>query len=246
MLTDTAAGGRPPAPVRPGKPAGAGKRYEYRTVILQGPCPVTPTEPNPQLVAYEQRELPDGQWERTGGGCTGNPAAPVDPTLDLGAIYNTALTVRATVRPPQPTLTVQPRGGALLNQPAIFYVTDPGPAPTASATNPLSGRVVTVTLTAPTYDWDFGDTTTRQGLTTTGQPHINGSPAPAEGAGDPYISHTYRQPDPDGLPVTVTATYRVSYTYTGNTSGPLPLEPLVVTDTQRLRVRSARSELVSN
>lgn len=251
-LTDTsgsANAGKPQAaPAGTTSGGGGGKRYEYRTVVLQGPCPVTPTEPNPQLIAYERRELPNGTtWERVaGGGCTGNPAAPPQPPLDLDDIYNTAVTVRAAVRAVQPDLTVQPQGAALVNQPAIFYLSDPGPAPSASATNPLSGRLVTVTLSGPTYNWTFGDGATRPALTSRGQAYRPGSPGSRvsrEGTGDPWISHTYAEPGQRA--VTVTATYRASYTYTGNTAGPISLEPLTVTDSQQLEVRSSRSELVS-
>lgn len=244
-LTDTANGGDT-GYVRPagaGRGPSNGRRYEYRTIEVQGPCPVTPTEPNPRLVRYERRELPDGAWTAYGGGCTGQVQAAAAPVLDLADIYNTAVTVRASVTAVRPDLAVQPAGGALINQPAIFYVTDPGQPPTASATNPLSGRLVTVTLTTPTYTWDFGDGAGRRDLAARGQAYSSRAAVAREGNGEPYISHTYSQPR--STKVTVTATYGVNYTFTGNTEGPLALEPLSVSDDAPLRVVAARADLVS-
>lgn len=247
-ITDSAGGVTAAAPAgAPAQPPSGNKRYEYRTVELPGPCPVTPTEPNPRLVAYERRELPNGTWQRYGGGCTGNPDDPVAPTLDLGDVYNTAVTVRASVRPIRPTVNVQPDGGTLVNQAAIVHVDDPVPPPAASAVNPLSGRQVVVTFTGPIYDWDFGDRapgSTRTGLTSHGSPYRRGSAVPDEGAGKPYISHTYRRAG--GFTVTVTATYQASYTFTGNTDGPLALDPLVLQQSAPVTVRSAQSELVAS
>lgn len=222
--------------------SGSGPRYEYRTTVLQGPCPVTPLDATPQLVSYERRLLPNGAWEPYGGGCTGQEPAAAEPVLDLGSILTTAVTVRASVPATPPDLAVQPSTGALVNQPAIFSVADPGPPASASAVNPLSGRTVTVSLAPPTYRWTFGDGAGTGPTTSRGRAYSAGATVPQEGGGAPWITHTYRAPGT--RTVTVTATYPASYTFTGNTQGPLGLDSLVVSDSVVLQVRAARSELV--
>lgn len=217
--------------------------YEYRTRVLQGPCPPTPLDPTPQLVQRERRLRSGGPWEPTGpAGCTGQPTAP-QPVVDLTDIRNTAVTVRAQVSPPRPSLTVQPQAGSLVNQPAVFAVGEPGAPPVDTALNPLSQRTVTVRLSSPTYSWEFGDGVGRAVGSSRGQTYVRGDSVPREGAGDPYVSHTYAAPGE--VTVSVTATYAVTYTFSGDPRV-FTLPPLQVTESEDLRVRPARSELVES
>lgn len=218
--------------------------HEYRQRVLPGPCPVTPLDATPQLVQIERRLRSGGAWEPVGPAqCTGQaaPAAPA-PVVDLDDIRGTALTVRAQVSPPRPSLTVQPQAGALVNQPAVFSVEDPGTTPSDSALNPLSQRSVTVRLAAPTYTWTFGDGGSRSAGVRRGQPYARGTTVPQEGTGDPYVSHTYSAAA--DRTVTVTASYAVSYSFSGD-GRVFTLPPLEVSTSAALRVREARSELVS-
>ncbi|MCW2607696.1 MAG: domain containing protein [Frankiales bacterium] len=239
---------RPPVVTPPRGPQGgtapvggpsAPDPYEYRTIFIPGPCPVRPDGALPRLVAEQRRLPPSGDWTTLRSYCDGDTPQPV---VDLDDIRGTALTVVARVSPPRPVLEVQPQGGALVNQPAVFSVADPGPPPSDSALNPLSQRTVTVALAAPTYSWSFGDDAGRDVGGRRGQAYRRGSTVPAEGAGDPYVSHTYR--GPGGRTVTVTASYAVSYTFSGDPRV-FTLAPLVVSDSAPVQVRAAKSELVS-
>lgn len=233
-----AAGGQAGGGAPGAEPAAVRPRVERQTVQVPGPCPATPGNPAPRLL-QDQTRVPPGPWLSGATYCEGDPVPVPAPVIDPEVIRGTAAAVRATVRAPRPAVVVQPPGGALVSQPAVFSVGDPGPPPSASDTDELSTLTVTVRLGAPTYTWDFGDGAVRSGLTSRGRAYRSGDDVPREGSGE-LISHTFSAA---GAPtVTVTAVYPVTYG-AGPVSG--SLAPLTARSTAQLRVRSARSELVS-
>lgn len=127
------------------------------------------------------------------------PADPAAPTEPAAPVLTAALVLQAfrEVPLPQPALAVQPPDGVtLVNLETNFY-TEAAPFTTAVT---LLGQQVELSISATSFDWDFGDGATLSTVTP-------GAPYP-----DLQVTHAYPQPGSFSTGVTVTwsADFRVN------------------------------------
>lgn len=122
---------------------------------------------------------------------------------------------------------LQPVGRALVNMPTIFYAGQPA---TMDVAVPVPGAEVRISAKAA-YTWNFGD-----GSRTTVD--VPGAPYPNKD-----VTHTYRQSGERRI--TLTTTWRGSYTVAGD--GPYPISGVVrqVSRPLDLQVVTARAQLVA-
>lgn len=210
--------------------------YEYRVKRFGGICPNDPLGQPQDLVFVDRRLVaagPNAPWQIGSGFCASPNAQP----LDLGDIAAQAATVTQTLQPPGPTVRVQPDGTTLVGLPTVFSgrdLTDLTPPPLV---NPLSGRSLQLTVRSTTWTWDFDDGTPP--VTTDGPP-----PAYSQGiSAGQLLTHTFRRAG--DVDVTVTVTWTASYTISGVVGVQPVANRVTSTTTLPLRVREARSQLVS-
>ena len=132
-------------------------------------------------------------------------------------------------RLPQPEPTYQPRGGALVNLPAVFDSGQRAGERTEEFT--LLGMPVTV-LARPSWQWDFGD-----GATTTTSKSGGRYP-------NTDVAHTYRRAG--SRTVTVRAAWTGTFTIDG--LGPFAVDggPVNQSATLDVEVREAGGQLVGD
>ena len=129
-----------------------------------------------------------------------------------------------------PAISVEPRGGGLVNLPVVVH-TDPSPPVGFEVTVPVPGRLAA----EPAYRWSFGQGRSASGP---GRPYT----AAVSPRSDPgyYVAHAYREPGRHTI--TLTNTWTATFTVAGIV---VPLDPIVLTDTTEVLVREARSTLVA-
>lgn len=209
----------------------AGVRYVV--IDLPGPCFNDQQEVS-TLAGIEAR--PPGELVYTF--CRGDLGPQAVPQPDFAQIRSTAVSLATSVRPARPRLAVQPRGSALVRQAAVFSVADPGAPP--SATDTSGAFTIRLTLTQPSYEWDFGGGRWEAGGR--GQRYAGGV-VPQAGRGNPYVTHTWSTAGQHR--VSVRAVYAVSYRVTGpGIDRTFTLPAIRPTSTAAVQVVQARSELV--
>lgn len=217
--------------------AGVPSPYEYRVKRFAGICPNDPLGQPQDLVFVDRRLVsagPNAPWQIGGGFCASPNAQP----LDLGDIAAQVTTVTQTLRPPAPTIRIQPGGTTLVGNPTVFSGGELANMTPAPLVNPLSGRALQLTVQPTSWTWDFHDGSAP--VTTQGAPpppYTKGSPM----AG--LLTHTYRRAA--DLVVTVTVEWSASYTISGVAGVQNVTNRVSSQKTVPLRVRQARSQLVS-
>lgn len=210
--------------------------YEYRVKRIGGICPNDPLGQPQDLVFVDRRLVaagPDAPWQIGTGFC----ASPYAQPIDLGDIAAQAATVTQTLQPPRPTARIQPDGTTLVGLPTVFSGRDLTAMTPLPLVNPLSGRSLQLTVRPTTWTWDFGD----------GSPPVTtDDPPPAyspKAAPERLLTHTFRRAA--DVTVTVTVTWTASYTISG-VAGVQPVANRVTSTTALpLKIRQARSQLVS-
>lgn len=214
----------------------AASPYEFRVKRFAGICPDNPMGQPQDLVFVDRRLVsagPAAPWEIGGGFCASPGAQPID----LGDIAAQAATVTQTLKPPPPTVRVQPAGTTLVANPTVFSGGTPPDLRPPALVNPLSGRSLQLTVRPSTWTWDFGDGSAP--VTTSGPPSPHTSGADVSG----LFTHTYlRAAD---VVVTVTVTWTATYTITGVAATQTVAGRVTSQRSLPLRVRQARSQLVS-
>ncbi|MCA1710822.1 MAG: hypothetical protein LC789_03945, partial [Actinobacteria bacterium] len=178
-------------------------------------------------------------WDQVDVICQGGGAGLV-PTGAVGPAIDTAF---ASLDLPDPTLVVQPPGGAVVRVPAIFRTaaTPSRTVTTTAAAGPITASL-TITATVDHYVWHFGDGTTRD-TAGPGDTYTDGATVPPEGDGTPYVTHTYEHSG--SYPVSVDVVWTGTYVFAGSISGTVQNPgPPQSSPTVPLTVSSARSQLV--
>jgi hypothetical protein len=220
-------------PGNSGSSRGGGPAVEYVVVPAFGPCINDQGEAS-DLAGIEMR--PPGTF--LGTFCIGDVGTAAAPVIDYAQLQATAVSITARVRPAAPALAVEPDGRALVNQPVVFSVADPGAPPSGSDSS--GAFTIVVTLGQPTYEWDFGSGWESGSR---GTPYSRGARVPTEGRGNPYVSHTWTRSG--GKQISVRATYTASYRVTGpGIDQVFPLAPVQSTSSAAVQVVQSRSELV--
>lgn len=209
--------------------------YEYQVHRVQSICPNDALGQPRDLVFVDYRLIsagPNGYWTNADVIC----AAPASQPLDFGNIAAQVATVTQTLTPPPPTISVRPDGTTLVGNPTIFSGSDPGDQTPPALVNPLSGRTLQLTVHPTTWTWDFDD----------GSPSVTTQgPSPAyNGSLDGLLTHTYRRAG--DVTVRVTVTWTASYTISGVAGTQNVGSTVASTTTVPLRVRAARTQLVSH
>jgi hypothetical protein len=210
--------------------------YEYQVHRFAGICPNDALGQPRDLVFVDRRLVaagPTAPWDPASAFCASPNAQPID----LGNIAAQAATVTQSLQPPKPAVRIQPDGTTLVGNPTVFSGAELADVTPPALVNPLSGRSLQLTVHPATWTWDFHDGS--QPVTTTGAP-----PAYRPGSNlAGLLTHTYRKPA--DLTVTVTVSWTASYTISG-IAGVQPVANRVTSVTALpLKVREARSQLVS-
>jgi hypothetical protein len=201
-----------------------------------GICPNDALGQAQDLVFVDRRLVtagPNAPWDIGTGFCASPNAQPID----LGDIAAQAETVVQTLTPPQPSIRIQPDGTTLVGNPTVFSASDLADVTPPSLVNPLSGKALQLTVRPSTWTWDFNDGT---------RPVTTQGPPPPYTAGSPMselLTHTYKRSA--DVVVTVTVTWTASYTISGVAGVRAVANRVTSQQSVPLKVRQARSQLVS-
>lgn len=210
--------------------------YEYRVKREPGFCGVDTAGDPIDLVFVDTRLVADGPtavWSIGTAFC----ASPKSQPLDLGNIAAQAATVSESLKPPPPTVRIQPGGTTLVGNPTVFSGTQLVDVRPPALVNPLSGRSLNLTVQPTTWTWDFGDGS--EPVTTSGPPPPYSKGASTAG----QLTHTYKRSA--DLTVTVTVSWSASYTISGIAGTQQVVAPVPSATTVQLKIRQARSQLIS-
>jgi hypothetical protein len=214
----------------------AASPYEYKVRRFAGICN-NDALGQPQDLVFVDRRLvaagPNAPWEPASAFCASPNAQP----LDLGDIAAQAATVTESIQPPRPTVRAQPGGTTLVGNPTVFSGGELADMTPPALVNPLSGRALQLRVRPTTWTWDFNDGSAP--VTTQGPP-----PPYTGGSTDGLLTHTYKHPG--DVSVTVTVSWAASYTISGVAGVQNVANNVASTATIPLRVREARSQLVSH